>query len=142
MNSAEYLSPESGRLCDEDIRAGADDDDLPRFARGLMSLQALNQQALQRAGTPTTLSAAEQAVLDLFRDNGALAWGRSPTGFALYGMVRGSAATVELKKKLMAHVGYFSGSTMASTIHNDGARHAVAEIGPEASWQRSPRVAG
>ena len=54
----------------------------------------MNLAALARAGTPVNLSAADQDVLNVMRDNGAVTWGQSLTGVGLYGLVKGAKAVL------------------------------------------------
>ena len=130
LNAAPHLSPETGRLFDEQLWPALEQDDLAAFARALLGLQQLNRQALAEAGTPLTFTQEEQGVLDLLRDKGALAWGRSPTGLALYAIVKGATASIELRHHLSQHVGIYGGAVMATITANGGARHTLREIRP------------
>ncbi len=125
LKAAPYLSAETGRLFNERLWPAMEADDLAAFAATLMAIQQLNYEALERAGAPYTLTADEQAILDLMRDNGALAWGRSITGLALYGLIRGAHPSIELRQKMMDQVGPYGGWVMASITDNDGSRHTV-----------------
>ncbi len=116
------LSAESGRLVQTDLWPALEADDLPRFAAALMRLQALNQAALQQAGAWEPPAPDTQAVLDVLRDNGAVAWGESPTGLARFGLIRGATPSIELRHVLSEHVGIEGGTVMAAICDTGGAR--------------------
>jgi len=130
LEAAPRLSPETERLTDEELWPALERDDLSAFGHGLMAIQQLNQQALADAGMSLPFTTDEQAVLDLFRDRGAVAWGRSLTGLALFGLVRGASASVDLRHHLSQLVGIYGGRVMATITDNVGGRHAVHEWRP------------
>jgi len=130
LNAAPHLSAETGRLLEEELWPALEQDDLAAFARALMAIQQLNRQALADADAPLSFTQDEQAVLDLLRDRGAVAWGRSPTGLALYGLIKGASASVALRHHLSQHVGIYGGVVMATITDNDGARHTIREMRP------------
>ena len=130
LDAAPRVSVATERLLAEDLWPALEQNDLPAFARALMTLQPLNQQALAEAGMALPFTKDEQAVLDLFRDRGALAWGRSLTGMALYGLVQGASASVEVRHHLSELVGLYGGWVMATITDNVGARHTLHEMRP------------
>jgi len=85
----------------------------------------MNQAGLAAAGVPLRFSPDEQAVQDLFRDQGAFGWGRSLTGLALYGLVRGATHSIEVRRHLSQLVGIYGGRVMATITDNVGARHVI-----------------
>jgi predicted sugar kinase len=127
LKAAPYLSAESGRVVTTELWSALENNDLPAFARSLMAIQLLNQEALTKAGTPLTYSPDEQAIFEIMQNNGTLAWGRSATGLALYGLIKGARASVELRHKLRHHVGIFGGRVMASITANTGASYDVSD---------------
>ena len=126
-HAAPYLEPAQGKLALDQIWAAIESDDITAFGQGLRELQRINETALVQAGTPLPLSEDEQAILELMRTNGALAWGRSPTGTGLYGLVKGGQASADLQKKLSDHLGFFGGTVMATITDNRGAHHIIME---------------
>ena len=130
LEAARRASVETETLVERELWPAAERDDLPAFARALMALQQLNRQALADAGTPVRFTPDEQAVLDLFRDQGALAWGRSLTGMALYAVVEGAPASIDLRRHLSRLVGIHGGWVMATITDNAGARQALHEVRP------------
>jgi predicted sugar kinase len=130
MRAAPYLSPETGHLLNDVLWPAMEADDIGAFAGALMAIQQLNYEALERAGTPYITTDEQQGMLDLMRENGALAWGRSLTGLALYGVVRGANASIDLRQKMTDRAGLYGGWVMASITDNHGARHTV--------WDRHP----
>ncbi|MBL8058728.1 MAG: hypothetical protein JNK29_18635, partial [Anaerolineales bacterium] len=84
-------------------------------------LDALNRAALAQAGTPAEVGPAAQAALDVIRGEGALVWGQSLTGLALYGLVRGVDASHALRKALRAHAGHEGGTVTATLMAPAGA---------------------
>jgi len=127
LKAAPHLSADTGFVVTTELWAALANDDLPAFARSLMAIQQLNQEALTKAGTPLDYSPAEQVIFEIMHKNGALAWGRSATGLALYGLVKGARASVELRHKLRHHVGIFGGRVMASITANTGASYDVRD---------------
>lgn len=125
-----HLSPETGRLVDDELWPALDRNDLPAFGRALLALQQLNQAGLAAAGVALRFALEEQAVLDVFRDQGAFAWGRSLTGSALYGLVQGANHSVEVRRHLSKQVGIYGGRVMATITDNQGARHVIHEQRP------------
>ncbi len=130
LASAEHLGPQSGHVLDADLWPALAAGDLEGFARALRTMQALNETALRQAGAEAPLTDEEQAVLDVCRENGALAWGRSPTGLALFALIRGATPSIQLRKRLAEHVGPFGGIVLASVVDNEGARHRVHATRP------------
>ena len=127
LRAAPRLPADAGRLVAEQLWPAVEQDDIGAFAQALMALEQMNREALAQAGTAVTIAPDHQAILDLMRANGALAWGQSLTGLALYGLVRGAEASRELRRKIMAHVGHFGGTLLASITDNTGARHKVKD---------------
>jgi predicted sugar kinase len=127
VNAASHWSAGPSRLLSSELWTALADDDLSGFGRALLAIQELTGQALEDAGAPWAASPEQQAVLDLMRENGALAWGRSATGRALFGLVRGAATSIELRKRLQAHVGIYGGTVMATITDNSGARHRIRD---------------
>ena len=135
------LSAETGRLVDEALWPALMNDDIKAFGRALLSIQDLNAAALAQAGTATPLSDEEQGLLDIYRDNGAVAWGRSPTGLALFALIRGASPSVALRKKVVERVGIHAGTALAGIVDNTGARHAI-QAAPPIYTGASPLVSG
>ena len=127
LQAAPYMELAQGKLAIDKIWAAIESDDIAAFGRGLQDLQQMNETTLAKAGTPRHLGEDEQAIFEVMRTNGALAWGQSPTGFGLYGLVKGAKASAGLQKKLSDHLGFFGGTVMASITDNRGAHHIIME---------------
>jgi predicted sugar kinase len=127
LKAAPHLSRVAGEALIAVLWPALENNDLAAFGRNLMALQALNQQALASAGTPLTYSPDEQAVFDIMRDHGAVAWGRSATGLALFGLVKGARSSIDLRHKLRHRVGFFGGRVMASITDNRGATYTFKD---------------
>jgi len=130
LKAAGHISPETGQVVNTALWPALEQDDLPAFGQALMQIQALNQQGLAEAGVPLRFTAEEQAVLDLFRDQGCVAWGRSLTGAALFGVVQGADPSVEVRRHLSQLVGIYGGRVMATITDNNGARQRVLDVRP------------
>lgn len=130
LRARAYLSSETGRIMETELWPALDRDDLAGFGRALLALQALNVRALEQAGEYVPLTGGEQVILDLAREHGAVAWGRSPTGLALYALIRGAAPSVALRKQIVARVGIHAGTALAAIVDNDGARYGVQSAPP------------
>ncbi len=124
IQAAAHLSDENAQLANEKLWPALESDDITGFGQHLMTLQALNAQAFDAVGLPA-LTPDEQALLAVMRANGAIAWGRSPVGIGMYGLVHGAKATHHLRNKLREHVGYQGGIVQAAITDNTGARHTV-----------------
>ncbi len=101
--------------------------DLAKFGTALMQIQQFNQIALERSGIAQPFTSQEQAILAMLRDNGAVAWGRSATGLALYGLVEGAEASRIARTAIRQMLGPCGGRVMATIIDNKGARHTVRD---------------
>ncbi|MBI3241115.1 MAG: hypothetical protein HYZ49_02335 [Chloroflexi bacterium] len=102
-------------------------DDIAAFASALMTIQELNRAALAGAGKTVTASPEDQALLNIMRQHGALAYGNNPAGTGLFGLIQGDTASIKLRKHLQDHIGFFGGTVMASIADNGGARHVVKD---------------
>jgi predicted sugar kinase len=122
LKAADHLSRESGHLLQTELWPALEADDLNRFAAALMQLQAFNQAALKQAGAWEAPTPDAQAVLDVLRLNGAVAWGESPTGLARFGLIRGAQPSIDLRHALSEHVGIEGGTVMAAICDTGGAR--------------------
>jgi predicted sugar kinase len=127
LSAAPWLDVETLHQTTQDLWSALISDDLETFARSLMEIQALNREALAGAGTPEILSDKEQRILDLMRDHGALAWGRSFTGLGLYGLIGGAKPSVALRQAMRPHIDFHSGTLMATITDNEGARHTIRD---------------
>jgi predicted sugar kinase len=127
LNCSSLLDEESLHQETEKIWCALTSDDFEAFAKSLMWVQALNREALARAGTPDTLTHEEQRILDLMRDHGAVAWGRSYSGLGLYGLIRGAQQSIALRQSLRPHIDVHDGILMATITDNQGARHVIRE---------------
>lgn len=127
LDLAPHLSSESGRLVMQEMWPAVENDDIATFGKSLIKLHKLTYEAQAQAGVLKGLTPNEHAILHFMRDNGALAWGRSLTGVCLYGLVRGSKATIELRKKVRKYIGHFGGTILATITDNRGAAHVIKE---------------
>ena len=130
LEASPLISPETERIVNEEVWPALDNDNLRMFGQALLALQNVNQAGLAAAGSPLRFTPEEQAVLDLFRDQGAFAWGRSLTGSALFGLVQGANHSVEVRRHLSKLVGIYGGRVMATITDNIGARHILREQRP------------
>jgi predicted sugar kinase len=121
-SAARQLGPEAGRIAEAELWPAVDRDDFAAFAQALASIRAANDDALARAGAAPALSGDEQAILEIMREGGALAYGRTLTGLGLYGLIKGGGPSRELRRALSTRLGYFAGTVMASISDNAGAR--------------------
>lgn len=119
--AAPYLGAETGRVLIEQFWPAFERDDLALFAQALTGLDQLNRAALAEAGTPLVISAESQSVLNLMQAEGALAWGQTLTGLGMYALVQDTDASHALRNKILAHVGHFGGTLLASVIAGEGA---------------------
>lgn len=124
LDAAVHLDPETGRLCRDLLWPALEQDDSAVFGQALMEIQRLNREALDRAGAPNEVD-TDPRIFDVMRTNGAQAWGRPAAGEAYFGLVRGAAASQDLRKALGDHVGIYGGTVMAAITDNHGARHQV-----------------
>lgn len=136
LAAAPRLDSEASQNAIDRLWAAVESDDAASFATALMSVQNLDAEALARTGAPTTLTPEEQGIVAVMQENGALAYGRTPTGIGLYGLIQGDQASIQLRQKLQNHVGFFGGTIMASIADNHGARHTIKD---ETLFDRSLR---
>lgn len=131
QNAARYLGDETGELVFEELFPAVENDDIVGFGNSLQTLNQKNQKALLETAESLEIDPENQAVLDLMRDSGALAWGRSLTGDCFYCLVRGGDASRVMRKKIVDHVGYYGGRVMATITDNTGARYVIKD---EKGW--------
>jgi predicted sugar kinase len=124
-DAAAQLDPETGQACTSQLWPAAERDDIAEFARALMAIQELNYSALARSGRPQILSGDEQAILEVMRAGGALAWGRCSSGMGLYGLIKGGGPSRELRRLLTERLGYFGAAVMATLCDSAGAQQRV-----------------
>jgi predicted sugar kinase len=127
LQAATYLNVESGKVVKEGLFTAVLQKDFQAFGRALMALQTMNDEALTAVGITTPLGKVEQAVLEVMKNNGAVAWGQTLTGLGLYGLVYGGQASRILRKKIQEHVGYGGGIVMATIAANSGARTMLVD---------------
>lgn len=131
LAAAHYLSAETGQVVQQVLQPALANDDIARFGQAWGRIQQLNEAALAAAGYPLRLSTAEQEILELMQQHGALVCGRSLTGQALYGLVQGARQSIDLRTVLRQHVGTMGGRVLATIADNDGARHVYQPMGPQ-----------
>ncbi len=122
LQCADLLDTASGRLVDDVLWPAVANDDLASFGQGLTALQALNRAALTKMGIvpPQTDRAAD--ILAVMREHGAVACGQSASGLALYALVRGAQATIDMRVALRRVVTHTSGYMRATIVDNVGVR--------------------
>jgi len=121
LAAAPRLDDEASRKANEQLWDAAGGDDILSFANALMAIQSLNAEA------SPSLTDEEQSILDVMREGGALAYGRTATGMGLFGLTKGSKPSIELRRKLQNHIGLSGGTVMATIADNAGARHTIKE---------------
>ena len=127
LAAADHLSPETGRIVNDQIWPAVEADDLAAFGGAVMRLQALNGEALAASGQARSSSEGEERILAAMRDSEAVAWGGIPTGLGQFAIVRGVARTQRLRTKLQHTLGIDGGTAMATITDNGGARHIVKD---------------
>ena len=127
LQAVPHLSGETGRLVDEELWPAVENDDIETFGKSLLTLHQMNEEALAKAGSSLSITDENQAILDVMRDNGAVAWGQNLTGLSFYGLIKGGQASRILRKKLRDHVGFFGGLILATIADNRGMAEAVKD---------------
>lgn len=141
LQARPHLSPATGPLVDSVLWPSLAADDIEAFGHALAAIQDDNARALAQAASAVPLSEAEQDLLGLCQAHGAVAWGRSPTGLALFALIRGASPSVALRKKFVERVGIHAGTALAGIVDNTGARHAI-QAAPPIYTGASPLVSG
>ncbi|MEM7031489.1 MAG: hypothetical protein AAF629_18145 [Chloroflexota bacterium] len=113
------LTTETGTVVTEHILPGIENNDLASFAQAIQQLHDHNQTIL---GAEKNRSTEAEATLAIMRDNGAVMCGQMLTGVGLFGLIEGAQASVDLRRKLRDHLGYFGGTVMATITDNRGAQ--------------------
>lgn len=132
--AAPHLSLETGTVFNDQLWPAIKQDNITTFAQAVMRIDQLNREALELAGTPAVIRPEAQATLNVFQSSGALAWGQCLTGIGLFGLVKGTEASQQLRHKLRAHVGYYAGTQLAAIVDNDGARHTLKDGNLDVLW--------
>ena len=121
IEATSVMTAESGELFSTVIQPAVERDDLVAFGQGLMALQELNHRALASVRKLPTLTEKAQAVLDLMKVQGAVAWGQSPEGYCCYALTKGARATINMRTALRTIVGHTDGHMIATITNNRGA---------------------
>ena len=121
VNAAGLLPPDSPQIV-ETLFQAVSDDNLAEFGQGLMALQKIAHEALQKSGVPIEFTSDEQKIFELMQAEGAVAWGQSLSGYCLWGLLKGGDPSRTLRKRLTDHVGIFGGRVMATITDNRGAK--------------------
>lgn len=130
FRAAPLVSADSGRVFEETLCPALERDDIAAFGRAMLMLDAMSRTALAQVGVTVSPVAETEAILEVMRTSGAVAWGRSLTGLLHYGLVCGAAASVVLRERLQNHVGLYGGNVMATIADNRGAQHQLRELRP------------
>lgn len=120
LRAAPAVRDDTDALVRQHLWPALEQHDFPAFARALTQISHENHEALRRAGELPVFSPEEHAILAMMRDYGALAWGRSLTGLALYGIIEGAEPAMALRGALRRHVGPYGGMVIAAIISNAG----------------------
>jgi len=114
LQAGSALDPASGRLFNDVLWPAVENDDLPAFGDGLAVPQ---------------LNAKDEEILAVMAQNGAIAWGQSPTGLGLYALARGARATIDMRAALRPVMDYTTGHMVATIAHADGMRAVERQLG-------------
>jgi predicted sugar kinase len=96
--------------------------DLPAFAKELMTIQERTTEALSRIGAPVVVSAESQRMIEVIKLSGAPAWGQSFGGLAVWGLVHGAKQSQDARLKMRRVMGYEGGTITAAVVDNDGVK--------------------
>ncbi|MCA9967219.1 MAG: hypothetical protein KC423_23385 [Anaerolineales bacterium] len=127
QQAAPAVSEKTGDLVTRDMKKAVQLRDEVAFGQALLLLQQTTNQALAQMGRLVELTAEEQGVVEIMQHSGAIAWGRSATGLALFGLIKGADASRQLRAAVMKQVGYFGGLVMATITDNEGSRLVVKQ---------------
>ena len=97
-------------------------DDIDLFGSVITELQERSFKAIKVAGGALWETEAGEVFYEVMRSNGAVAWGQSLTGLALWALVKGETACIETQKALHPKVGYYSGRMLSTITDNAGAQ--------------------
>jgi predicted sugar kinase len=126
--AAPHLSREAEGVLNDSIWPAFAQDDRALFAQGLKRLSELTHAALSAASTPVSLSEEARAVLEVMHAEGALACGQALTGLGMFALVPDTETSHVLRNKILAYVGHFGGTLLASVLAEAGAQqHVKAE---------------
>lgn len=101
--------------------AAAQQNDFTAFAAALMQIQQHTRTALHASGgSLPELPPAARQTLELLEQSDVPAYGRSLNGLAVFGLVQGAHASIELRKQLRAAVGIEHGRFLATITDNRG----------------------
>ncbi|NJN67531.1 MAG: hypothetical protein HC884_12870 [Chloroflexaceae bacterium] len=120
LRVAPLVSDETDHLVRKQFWPALEQNDFPAFARTLMHIHHENDAALRQAGEAPALSPEAPTILAMMRDYGALAWGHSLTGLALYGVIEGAEPALALRGALRRHVGPYGGIVITAITSNVG----------------------
>ncbi len=127
VDTAAHLDGQDGKVLTDRLWRAVAADDIQDFGQALSQVQSANRAALHEAGQDFEESSEELEILRIIKSHGAVAAGRMLTGFGLFGLLRGSQPSRELRKALRDHVGHMGGIVMATITDNRGAHSQVRD---------------
>ena len=116
--AASALSPAAGDVLERSLLPALERDDLPAFGAALRELQAANAALLP----PLPLDGVTADVLAVLAASGVAAWGPALTGHALFALVRGAPAAVDLRTALLSRLPPGAGRVLLTIAATTGAR--------------------
>ncbi|MEM7332286.1 MAG: hypothetical protein AAF490_09350 [Chloroflexota bacterium] len=117
-----HIPVESGQIMMERLWPALEQDDFDTFATALMQLIQMNQKALVEQNAWHIEPDISSKIFDVFEKEQVSAWGASLTGIGIYGFLKGSLKSQEVRTRLLSEVGYFSGQYDATVSDPIGAR--------------------
>ena len=105
-------------------------DDINLFGSVITELQERSFKAIKVAGGALWETEAGKVFYEVMRSNGAVAWGQSLTGLALWALVKGEMACIETQKALHPKIGYYSGRMLSTITDNAGAQLTEKDESP------------
>jgi predicted sugar kinase len=129
LKAISHVSETSDTLMTETLWSALEQDDMAAFGAALIALRKLNQEALEKVNALPEVSEYAERIYSIFREGGAVAWGQSLNGIGLFALVRGAAASQQIRTAILKDSGPLGGHFSATITDNEGARCTTKEEG-------------
>lgn len=128
--AAAEIDASHGTELSERLVKALETDDIDLFGEIITELQERSFASMKVPEGVLLETEAGEVFYEVMRSNGAVAWGQSLTGLALWALVKGEMACIETQKALHPKVGYYSGRMLSAITDNAGAQFSEKDDSP------------
>ncbi len=120
-----HMPLESGDIILNQLWPALEKDDFDAFAKALKQLIQMTEETFVSQNAWHIPFDTSSKIYEVFQSEDVPAWGGSLTGIGIYGFMKGSLKSQDVRTKLLKQVGYFSGQYDATVSDTEGARFTI-----------------